>query len=358
MAFQTTDLFHIDTALRLIAIGEMLMVALVVARSGASAAIRRGTVLLLAGVIGYLVHSVGGPVAMSTPMGFVALIGATATPLALWLFAHALFDDTPDARIALASAAILIASVVAPVIGGWCLIVGPWLDRLGHLVMALLVIDAVVGAMRSRADDLSEKRRRFALAFVAIVGAEALMVVLGEAWFGYAGEPVGLRLAQAVLIIAAGLVVGGALLEADADLIGAAPPAAPMVDTLAPAERVLCDRLNAAMAQGAWLQPGLTIGDLAQTLGVPEHRLRALINRRLGHRNFSAFLNVHRIAEAQKRLADPDHVALPVLTIAMDLGYGSLAPFNRAFREATGLTPTDFRRAAFHRPAFATDRKS
>ena len=142
MAFQTTDLFHIDTALRLIAIGEMLMVALVVARSGASAAIRRGTVLLLAGVIGYLVHSVGGPVAMSTPMGFVALIGATATPLALWLFAHALFDDTPDARIALASAAILIASVVAPVIGGWCLIVGPWLDRLGHLVMALLVIDA------------------------------------------------------------------------------------------------------------------------------------------------------------------------------------------------------------------------
>jgi len=36
-----------------------------------------------------------------------------------------------------------------------------------------------------------------------------------------------------------------------------------------------------------------------------------------------------------------------VLTIAMDLGYGSLAPFNRAFRETTGQSPTDFRRAAF-----------
>ena len=43
---------------------------------------------------------------------------------------------------------------------------------------------------------------------------------------------------------------------------------------------------------------------------------------------------------------DPAKVALPVLTIAMDLGYGSLAPFNRAFRDTTGQTPTDWRRAA------------
>ena len=101
------------------------------------------------------------------------------------------------------------------------------------------------------------------------------------------------------------------------------------------------------MAQRMWLEPGLAIGTLADRLDVPEHRLRALINRRLGHRNFSAFLNTHRIAEAQRRLADPDQVDLPVLTIAMDLGYGSLAPFNRAFREAVGQTPTEFRRGAF-----------
>ena len=182
------------------------------------------------------------------------------------------------------------------------------------------------------------------------MAAEALVIVLAEAWFGYAQEPVTLRITQALLIMAAGLVVGGALLEADADLIGGAvPDQPPAIDdaALAPAERVLRDRLIAAMAAGAWLQQSLTIGDLAAQLGVPEHRLRALINQRLGYRNFSAFLNRHRIAEAKARLADPNHVALPVLTIAMDLGYGSLAPFNRAFREATGQTPTDFRRAAF-----------
>ncbi|WP_081786483.1 helix-turn-helix domain-containing protein [Kordiimonas gwangyangensis] len=28
----------------------------------------------------------------------------------------------------------------------------------------------------------------------------------------------------------------------------------------------------------------------------------------------------------------------------MDLGYGSLGPFNRAFKERTGLTPSEYRR--------------
>jgi len=45
-------------------------------------------------------------------------------------------------------------------------------------------------------------------------------------------------------------------------------------------------------------------------------------------------------------LADRELVNLPILTIAMDLGYNSLAPFNRAFRAETGVTPSDFRKTA------------
>ena len=71
-------------------------------------------------------------------------------------------------------------------------------------------------------------------------------------------------------------------------------------------------------------------------------------NQRLGYRNFSAFLNRYRIAEAREKLASREDVDLPVLTIAMDLGYNSLPTFNRAFRAETGTTPSEFRRQSFN----------
>jgi AraC-like DNA-binding protein len=37
---------------------------------------------------------------------------------------------------------------------------------------------------------------------------------------------------------------------------------------------------------------------------------------------------------------------MPVLTIALDAGFQSIGPFNRAFKAATGVTPTEFRRQA------------
>lgn len=345
-----------DTALRMVAIGEMLMVALVVARSPAQRGVRRGTVLLLASVIGYLLQSTVGALPQGSAVGLIAVLFATITPLALWLFAHALFERRPDPRLAGAAALLLTGSDLARMTGRWCAMIEPGLDRVVHAIMVLLVLDALRLALITRSDDLSEARRRFSLVFVALVAIEALIVLLGEIWFGTGNEPGWLHTTEASLIVAAGLIIGGALLVAEAELIGPAAPVpaeiapATPTDDWSPAERVLRDRLDAAMAAGAWRQSSLAIGDLADRLGVPEHRLRALINRRLGYRNFSAFLNAHRIAQARAVLSDPAQVAVPVLTIAMDLGYGSLAPFNRAFREATGQTPTEFRKAAFATP--------
>ena len=37
---------------------------------------------------------------------------------------------------------------------------------------------------------------------------------------------------------------------------------------------------------------------------------------------------------------------IPVLTIALDSGFQSLGPFNRAFKADTGMTPTEYRKAA------------
>jgi AraC-like DNA-binding protein len=92
-----------------------------------------------------------------------------------------------------------------------------------------------------------------------------------------------------------------------------------------------------------WRETGLTIGTLAERAGLPEYRLRRLINGRLGFRNFTAFLNEYRLAAAAARLGDPAEIRLPVLTIALDLGWGSIGPFNRAFRARFGVTPTEYR---------------
>jgi AraC-like DNA-binding protein len=115
---------------------------------------------------------------------------------------------------------------------------------------------------------------------------------------------------------------------------------------LSPSESVLKKALLSAMSEGAYQQSGLNIRTLAEQLGHTEHQLRKLINGRLGYRNFSAFLNTYRIPAAKKVLADAGQVRKPVLTIALDLGYGSLGPFNRAFKAATDMTPTEYRQAA------------
>ncbi len=111
-----------------------------------------------------------------------------------------------------------------------------------------------------------------------------------------------------------------------------------------PTDELDMARLNDLAANAALLEQGLTIAKLAEIAKVPEHRLRRLVNQHMGYRNFADFLKHHRVEAAKDRLADTEERHTPVLTIAMELGYGSLGPFNRAFKERTGQTPTEFRR--------------
>src|SRR5216683_185268 len=100
------------------------------------------------------------------------------------------------------------------------------------------------------------------------------------------------------------------------------------------------------MSSDAPTSPNATVttGTLASAPSIPEYSPRRLINQRLGYRNFNVFLNEHRIAEAKAALADPAQAEVPVITIAMDAGFQSLGPFNRAFKATTGVTPTEYRR--------------
>jgi AraC-like DNA-binding protein len=106
----------------------------------------------------------------------------------------------------------------------------------------------------------------------------------------------------------------------------------------------LSEALKRLMAHDrVYREENLTINRLAAKLKVPEYRLRRLINQRMGYRNFSAFLNAHRLEQVITDLADSKRGQLPILTLALDAGFQSIGPFNRAFKSQFGMTPTEFR---------------
>ena len=93
----------------------------------------------------------------------------------------------------------------------------------------------------------------------------------------------------------------------------------------------------------AFREPGLSVRALADRIGLPEYRLRRLINERLGHRNFAAFLNGYRIDFASAALANPEQSEESIVAIAMEAGYRTLSTFNRAFKAHHGETPSAYR---------------
>lgn len=89
---------------------------------------------------------------------------------------------------------------------------------------------------------------------------------------------------------------------------------------------------------GWWREPDLSLTELARRLGTNTHYLSRALNEGLGT-SFSQFVNRLRVEEARRRLlGDGD-----VLSIALDVGFGSKASFNRAFRAETGTTPSAWR---------------
>lgn len=91
-------------------------------------------------------------------------------------------------------------------------------------------------------------------------------------------------------------------------------------------------------------EAGLTISGLAKKLNMPEYRLRSFIHKQLGFRNFNAMLHKYRIEDASEALSDQENQNVPVLTIALSVGYQSITPFNNAFREIKGVTPSEYRK--------------
>ncbi|SCB15303.1 helix-turn-helix domain-containing protein [Rhizobium multihospitium] len=355
-------LFALDNGCRGAAAGLLLMMTAVFLRQRPVEFIRAA--LAAAGAASAIIDAPGLPSEWHwARLPLIAL--SSSGSVAFWLWARLVFDDDfvfrpwhRDVWIALVSLT-LIASY--GIIAGSAASAISWILTLANLSFGLLAVMQTIASWRM---DLVAGRRRLrvavlmgTLAYIAVNAIANLSSVAILTW----SAPVR-NLANGLgLCLLAALAGWSVFRTASPDQ--AVPPewTAASVDRLSSApieteggrgiEPTLLNRLQRLMtAERIYRREGLTIGSLAALMSLPEYRLRQIINEGLGYRNFNAFLNRYRIDEAKAALADPNQKDVSILTIAMDAGFQSLGPFNRAFKAETGLTPTEFRRQILTQP--------
>ncbi|WP_262694656.1 AraC family transcriptional regulator [Kordiimonas aquimaris] len=230
-----------------------------------------------------------------------------------------------------------------------------WLADAVWVIFSLLrfglIAHMVFVAWQGRRDDLIETRRKFRTLYIVLVTLISVGITIAETWFeavfetGGKAQALPLLLSTAMWTLSVILIWHVVTLRSGILFVGGKQMRRGQSGPQDPTERHDVETIKGLIEKDKlYEQAGLTISGLADQAGLPEHRMRRLINRHLGYRNFADFLNHYRITAAKDRLSSIEDRNLPVLTIAMDLGYGSLGPFNRAFKERTGLTPTAFRK--------------
>jgi AraC-like DNA-binding protein len=104
------------------------------------------------------------------------------------------------------------------------------------------------------------------------------------------------------------------------------------------------DKLNSFMeSKKPYLNPSLSIGNLAQEIKINSRELSILINQNL-NKHFFDFVNEYRIEDAKNILNKPSKKELTVLEILYEVGFNSKSSFNTAFKKHTGTTPTQYRK--------------
>lgn len=275
----------------------------------------------------------------------ILLVLTDATPFFIWWYGLHLFDDNfrnsnwPDWSKFAVGLLALWHCYYFLVLDGF----GPYHD-LNHLVGLVLMLHLIVSVLRSWNDDLIEQRRHARAWLVSLLALYFVVLALVElSNSGLNRNHVFMLITSILCLVITSATV---LMIFNHQTVFTLQPSHslravnPEPQNVNSVESALYMRLQNFIAEQGYLQSDLSITQLAQQLHCPEHHLRKLINQHLGYTNFAAFLHHYRVAEARKRLTESD---LPVLSIALDLGYGSIAPFNRAFKDITGETPTAYR---------------
>jgi AraC-like DNA-binding protein len=279
----------------------------------------------------------------------ILAIASNATCGWSWLLARALFQR-PETRRPVWPPALVLAMVAAGAFlrfyGNEQALLPRVIDNVETLVSSTILLFAALEPLINGFPDMPKAEQRFRLVFsgvyVAVLTTGVLLIK---------GAPAGSLLAlwkdplQMSCALAALLQMGLSVWYRDRHPL---PELGKTRRRGAPtsAESELGRRVLRLMTEeAAYTQPELKLADLAERIGEADYKVTQCITGALGFRNFNQMANHFRLAEAKRRLADPGCDHLPVLTIALDCGFGSIGPFNRAFKAEMAVTPTEFRKS-------------
>lgn len=104
--------------------------------------------------------------------------------------------------------------------------------------------------------------------------------------------------------------------------------------------------------------PDLSLGTLAEKVGLTPHELSRLINTAV-KKSFNDFINEYRVVDAARKIADPAYENMTLLGIGFEAGFNSKTSFNRIFKEMTGKSPTEYKKQMEkERPTYNSRRKA
>ena len=344
----------VDIALRLLAASQVILTALAFLRSANPPPVRAATTLFCIGVLAYLML----PLTLGRwhwgASNLLLLTAANAIPVLLYWLTRLLFEE----KTRLPSAALVAAVIYLGLSlmmdvrehtydGGGTIRTASKLDVLiAHFVTQVVKLGFTIAAIatiwRGREDDLVEIRRKIRRWFAVVLTGTVLAVIVVElvtVWHVPALiERVGMA---AILALALAVNLSFLKLNPSFELTARRQPASVASANTTAANPILAGLDTLMRDEALYRDHDLRIAAVAGRLAVPEHRLRKTINQELGYRNFNQFVNEHRIAAAAERLLQEP--SLPILSIALDVGFRSLSSFNQAFKTIHATTPTEYR---------------
>jgi AraC-like DNA-binding protein len=301
-----------------------------------------------ASVVCYLIVE-GSITEINTALLPILVIGPFLLPLLFWLLSKSIFDDSfkmrPEYYV------FVLIYLLVPYFSFYHQIILPISPDVKSIILLIPKLFSfafmslgVLEAIRNRKFDLIDARLRFRNTFIIVTASLIGVTLIIESISIGITTPDILPMVQKVAILLLCLF----FLYSNTDLnlsFFLHSEKEEKNETEKDANPLITSKIAKLLIdEKIYRTEGLTINRLAEMIKEQEYRVRRTINGQMGFRNFNDFLNQYRVQEACSILQDPEKSNLTILEIAYSLGYQSIGPFNKAFKDQTGLTPTAYRK--------------